>query len=162
MTVLGHSVIRCWTAARLSMSASRFRRTFWTTHLPKCGIKFQGGSVKLCEWLSNLRSLGFTSSLISFPLYPLIHAHLHVGCVSWLLFQITSSLMASSSGFTSRQRVNDSPQCHPIHMARSCDNLLLWQAYDIQGSASGVLVRDLFRQSDAWHPRYVFLYALLL
>jgi len=39
--------------------------------------------------------------------------------------------------------------CHPIHMARSCDNLLLWQAYDIQGSASGVLVRDLFRPSDA-------------
>jgi hypothetical protein len=49
-----------------------------------------------------------------------------VGCVSWHLFQVSWSLLVRSSGFTSRQRVNDSPLCHPIHMARSCDNLFLW------------------------------------
>ena len=134
------------------MNASLIRRIYEPPTCSSAGLSFLGGSVKLCEWLTNSRSLVSHFSP-DFFLSSSTHPYASPCGVCLLTFipdNVESNLLASNSGITSKQQVSDSPHRHPLHMARSRDNLLVWQAPDIQGSASGALVRDLFRPSVAW------------
>ena len=128
-----------------------------TTHLPKCWIiipRWQYDSMWVIDNFEE--SCFYITPLISFSL--LVSSTTSPCGVCFLTFITDGVSLISWQALRYHKQVESQWLLfrHPLEMARSPDDLLMWQTSDIHGGTSGVLVRDLFRPSVAWNQGMSF------